>query len=81
MTNLNEVNKIKKRLFGDLEVKVIENIKEPDKIIFKHKIEFGKSALYCEYDLKNKQISVYNYSKGRSKGRKKIYGGLLINSN
>jgi len=66
--NLNEINSIKNKLFGNLEAEIIKNTKEPDKITFKRKTNFGKTRIYVEYNFKENSINkIYSKFKGEEK--------------
>lgn len=70
MTNeLENLNEIKKKLFGDLEVKIIRDLKDPNKIIFKRKIDFGKNRLYIKYSLKENKINQIYQNRPKNKKR------------
>ncbi|MDP2673174.1 MAG: hypothetical protein Q8O84_05160 [Nanoarchaeota archaeon] len=68
MTNPN-INKIKKRLFKDLETNIIENPENPDEVIFERVIhKFERNNIYIEYNLKENEINqIYQYHKKRKK--------------
>lgn len=73
MPNSNRLYEIQERLFGKLEVNIIENPKNPDKITFKRVMKkFLKEDLYFEYSLKNNVIHKI-YQDRHEKGMKLIY--------
>ena len=74
MTNSN-INEIKKRLFGNLEVKIIRDPENPEEVTFERKQEvFGAPSIFTEYNLESKEIKVYQNCKGR---RKILYNGNI----
>lgn len=76
-TQNENLNEIKRQLFGNLEVEVIKNVQEPNKIIFKHKTKFEESPVFHDYDPVSNQITAYGYHNGR----KKFYGSSYKLSN
>jgi len=68
MTNQN-LGDLTRKLFGNLEVNIIENPKNPDKVIFERVMKkFERQNLYFEYDLKSNtinQISQDNHKRER----------------
>ena len=57
------LDEIKKRLFGDLEVNIIEDSENPEKVTFERVMrKFEKANLYVKYNLKENIINqIFQY--------------------
>lgn len=67
------LNKIKRKLFGDLAGRVRTFTITPEKAVFRRKTEFGDNYLYVGYNFKDQKVTKIIYTNGEKK--KILYDG------